>query len=259
MEEETEGMVEMNSSEEVVVIFEDEIFENHIREQLSIPTGDITSTDMLNLYSLSIPELGVTNLTGLEYALALDSFSLSTENIKSLEPLKNLNSLKRLSLRYSTIENLPIEFSEDVNFTSVSIVNTPINDITFLAHMTDINHLTITDAGLTDISPIEGLNNIQQLNLRGNEIKDISALRGRNSIEILNLQHNKVSDVGPLEGLERLYDFVLSYNPAYNLKPLETLPSLETLVIYLEHENKHVIYDQVDVLKNMGIEVEYNR
>ena len=247
------------TAQETIVIFEDEILENHVREKLNIPTGDITSTDMLDLYLLSISELGVTDLTGLEYAQGLAEFTLARENVKSLEPLKNLASLERFSLRYSEIEELPIEFSQDVNLNHVSIVNTQINDVTFLTHMTNVDHLTMTDAGITDISALENLNNVQQLNLRGNDIEDISSLAGMNNLEILNLQHNNVSDISPLEGLEKLYDLVLSFNPVYNLKAIESLPSLSVLVIHLDHEVKHLIFDQVEVLKNMGIDVEYTR
>ncbi len=259
--QEREGSVEtrVDTNNEVIVIFEDEILENHIREELSIPEDDITSTDMLALYSLTIPELGVTNLKGLEYALELNRFSLSGENVVSLEPLKNLNSLERFSLRYSTIENLPIEFSQDVNFTTVSIVNTKINDVNFLSHMTNIDHLTMTDAGLTDISPLANLNNVKQLNLRGNEISDISVLQGKDTLEILNLQHNNVSDVSPLAGLARVHDLVLSFNPAYDLEPLEMMPSLRTLVIHLHSDVRHLIRDQVEILEEMEINVEYNR
>ncbi len=258
--DETESRVDsIDTMEETVVIFEDQILENHVREELSKPEGDILSTDMLNLYYLSISELGVTDLTGLEYALELTEFTLARENINSLEPLKNLSNLERFSLRYSEIEDLPIEFSEEVNLKHVSIVNTEIKDTTFLTHMTNVDHLTMTDAGLTDISSLKDLNNVQQLNLRGNEIEDISSLKGKNNLEILNLQHNNVSDVSPLADLEKLYDLVLSYNPAYNLTPLNSLPSLETLIIYLDHEVKDVIFDQVEVFKNQGVDVQYHR
>ncbi len=256
-EEKAVDRVETNN--EVVVIFEDEILENHIREELSIPEDDIMSTDMLDLYSLSISELGVQSLKGLEYALELNSFSLSTENIKSLDPLKNLSSLERFSLRYSTIEDLPIEFSQDVNFTTVSIVNTKINDVNFLSHMTNIDHLTMTDAGITDISPLKNLNNVIQLNLRGNEISDISVLQGKDTLEILNLQHNNVSDVSPLAGLARVHDLVLSFNPAYDLEPLEMMPSLRTLVVHLDSDVRHLIREQVEILEEMDIDVDYSR
>jgi len=254
---ETEEMVNVNN--EVVVIFEDEILENYIREVLMIPSGDINSTDMLEVYDINIKGLGVTNLQGLEYATELYSFSLSRENIKSLEPLKNLTNLAYLTISYSEIEELPIEFEKNENLNNLSIIDTKINDASFLKNMPNLNHLTMTDAGLKDISAIKDLNSIVQLNFHGNEIKDLSALKGKDKLETLTLQSNLISDISPLSELQSLRNLTLSYNPIYNLKPLETLTSLEELTIYLNHDVKHKIFEHVEILEGKGIDVQYHR
>ncbi len=258
-EEVTEEEPAIDRNEEVIVVFEDEILEELIREELEKPEGDITSFDMLDLYFFTINDAGVENLTGLEYALELREFSIQRETVDSLLPLKNLSQLERLSIRYCEIINLPIEFSEEVNLNHVSIVGTIIEDVTFLRYMTNVDHLTMTDAGIEEIAALENLVNVQQLNLRGNDIEDISALANMQSLEVFNIQGNNVQSIDVLSELKALDDLVLSYNPIYNLKPLENLPSLSTLIIYLPHEEKHLIFDQVEMLENQGIRVDYHR
>ncbi len=252
-----EKIVEFDAS--TIVVFEDENLENYIREKLDILSEDIYASDMLDIYDLNINRLGVTSLVGLEYASNLNSFTISYEDIESLKPLRNLVNLKRLSLRYSNIEDLPISFNNNVNLTNVSIVNTAVNDLSFLANMTELVHLTATDANIVNISDINNLSKIKQLNLRGNEIEDISVISEINDLEILNLQKNKVFNVESLTNLKYLDDLVLSFNPIYNISPLININSLNTLVIYLDHDIKHHILNDVKVLEDMGVSVEYNR
>ena len=249
----------IDPNEEVVVIFNDENLEALIREELEIQEGDITSIDMQGLYYLTINDIGVEDLTGLEYAINLLEFTLSRENVESLDPIKNLVNLERIRIAYTEIENLPLTFHEQVNLKQISIVGTIIEDVSFVEGMTNLDHLTMTDAGIKDISAMENLINIEQLNLRGNEIKEIDALSNMNALVYLNLQSNEISTIEPLEGLESLYDVVLSYNYVYNLKPLEDLPSLSEVTIYLNHDVKHLIFDHVSILEEMGIDVSYNR
>ncbi len=260
-ESEKNGITEdrIDPNEEVVVMFVDERLEEIVREELEKPTGDITSIDMQELYFLTINEAGVKNLEGLEYALELREFSLLRETVDSLEPLKHLNQLERLTIRYSEIEQLPIEFSSDVNLNHISITGTIVEDVSFVENMTNLDHMTISDGGIKDISALKNLVNIEQLNFRGNEIEDISSLSEMHNLEILNLQGNQVSTISALSELESLNDVTISYNPVYNLEPLMTLPSLETVIVYLDHEVKHHIFEDVAALKSVGVDVSYHR
>ncbi len=249
----------IDPSEEVVVTFADQKLENLVRDELERPSGDITSLDMQELYFLTINEAGVTNLTGLEYALELREFTLMRETVDSLEPLQNLSNLERFIVRYSEIKDLPIKFSESVDLKHISTTGTVIEDISFVEHMTNLEHVTMSDAKITDIAVLEQAVNIKQLNFRGNQISNIDALAEMNQLEVLNLQGNEIACIEALTELESLNDVVLSYNPIANIRPLETLPALQTVVVYLPHETKHLIFEQVATLRDMGIDVSYHR
>lgn len=78
-------------------------------------------------------------------------------------------------------------------------------------------------------------------------------------IKDLNLQGNNISDIEPLADLVSLEILNLSYNPVTNLKPLENLPNLTELTIYLDHDVKDKIFEQVELLEDKGIAVNYHR
>ena len=259
IQKEFEENQSLDTSPDEIVVFEDNNLENLVREELSIFDGDITVADMQNLYSININKAEVVSLGGLEHATELLYFSLLHENVDSLDPIKNLSNLERINISYSTIQDLPIEFSSGVNPNSISIIDTQIGDVSFLAHMTNVEHLTVTDAGIKDISALAGLDNLVRLNLSRNEIGDISVLVGKDKLESLNLQTNQVSDISSLAGLASLSEVTLSYNPVYNLKPLEDLPNLTSVRIYLDHDVKSRIFDQVGELEKAGVQVDYHR
>ncbi len=250
----------MDINKEVVVVFKDEKFEELIREQIGKAEGEVTSFDMQEIYDLQIKETGIEDLTGLEYATNLSDLSIFKEEIESLDPIKNLNSLKRITISYSVIKKLPIEFGKDVQLVSLSIIDTIVESIDFVSEMTFLETITISDAGVSDISALTKASKLISIYARGNEIVDISALAGKDQLEVINFQGNLIDNISSLEGLKKLYDVNLSYNPVINLKALETLPALEEVTVYKLHdETKFLILDQVDKLIEMGITVYHHR
>ncbi len=58
--------------------------ENAIRAELEKPTGPITEADMLELTSLSAWHMGISDLTGLEYATNLTRLDLEANEINNI-------------------------------------------------------------------------------------------------------------------------------------------------------------------------------
>lgn len=260
---ETEVLVEPSHeviNDEVVVNFECPELEELVRTSLNIETGDILSTDMLNLYDIRPNGNKVESLVGLEYAKNLENFGILNNEIplKSLEPISDLTSLKRITVSYTDITE-PVTLGKLDQVNTVNFIDTNISDVSFLREFTALENLTLLDSSIENIDGIAGLKNLTKVHLRGNSISSIQALRGMNKIKDLNLQGNNVSDLEPLADLVSLEILNISYNPITNLKPLEDLPNLTELTIYLDHDEKHKIFDQVDLLKNKGIIVQYHQ
>ncbi len=243
-----------------VVEFKDEEFEKMIREMTLKPDGDIYAEDMEAFDEINLNAVQVSDLTGLEYAKNLTIFSANKTNLNSLKPLKNLEKLERLTIRYLELEDPILEFSNNVNLNYVLIIETNISNLDFLTNMTNLDYLTVNRSGVTNIESLEKLNNLTHINFHGNDITDIEPLRGKTKVTSINFQSNEnLANIDALEELTSLEYVTLSYTSVRNLKPLEELEKLEDLTIYLNHDVKHMIFDQISLFENKGVEVSYHR
>jgi len=262
-QEETEVSIDSSDEvveSEVVVTFDCPELERLVRSELNKETGDILSTDMMNLYYIRPNGDNVKSLKGLEYAKNLTDFGILRNEIEleSLEPISNLTSLTRINVSYTTVKE-PVTFGKLDQVTYFALIDTNISDVSYLSEFKSLEHLTLTNNGIETIDALSSLENLTQLNISRNNISSLEALRGKDKIESLNIQGNNVSDIEPLEDLLSLQTATLSYNPITNLKPLESLPKLVELTIYQDHDVKHLIFDQIHLLENKGITVEYHR
>jgi len=170
-----------------------------------------TPTDMLGLTELRCinygpSETGITVLTGLEYAVNLQSLTLREHQIRDISPLAGLAQLRTLVLN-----------------------NNHIADLSSLSGLHAVEHLDIHENGIVNISTLSGLNNLRYLDIHDNQISDISALSGLNNLNTLIICVNRISNVSPLSGLSNLRDLNLMNNEITDISPLAGLTSLLSL------------------------------
>jgi glucan-binding YG repeat protein/Leucine-rich repeat (LRR) protein len=101
------SLTEQSKSTATKVSFIDPILETEVRKSLGIQDREVMSTDMENLYYLSLSNLGITNLTGLEFAVNLSSLDLSENKISSIDPISGLKNIKELDLTGNPVSNDP--------------------------------------------------------------------------------------------------------------------------------------------------------
>ncbi len=70
--------------------------------------GSITTHSILNLWKLDAPNSGITDLTGLEYALNLNRLTLDSNNISDISALSELKNLDSLNLRNNPLSYVSI-------------------------------------------------------------------------------------------------------------------------------------------------------
>ena len=79
-----------------------------------------------------------------------------------------------------------------------------ISDISFLAHMPDIQYLTLGETPVQDISPLEGLKKLVFLELFLTKVTDYSPLLGCTALEDLNISYAIPGDISVLTQMTQL-------------------------------------------------------
>ncbi len=137
-----------------VVNFPDATLEHVVRNAINDTTSNpILLSQVLHLTNLSMIDLYITDLTGLEELKNLEYLNLKYNAITDFTPLFNLSMLHYLYL--------------DGNY---------LTSIQQLGQLTSLQVLSLNENQIVDISPLTTLTNIQSLYLSGNLISDISSL-----------------------------------------------------------------------------------
>ena len=175
------------------VQFKDPILEEIIRSKLNKPTGVIAAGDMRTLIRLDASYCGITNLSGLEYAVKLQYLSLNDNKIISLKLLSCLYELSTLNIQ-----------------------NNYIKDISPLRNLTNLTNLNIMGNAIQDIWPLENLKALKSLNVSNNRISDIYPLHGLRNLTKLDVSANYIKDIYPLKIIAETNNTNLDLNHAEN-------------------------------------------
>ena len=170
-----------------------------VREALELPEAEeITSVEMEHLHELDAGNRGITNLTGLEYAINLKVLYIEQNPITDLSPLAGLTQLQDLGFWHSPPK--------------------PTNlDLTSLSNLINLKYLGLAGNGITDISPLAGLKNLIELWLYRNYIDDFSPLVELHNLKELWIHQNSGTDFSMLAHLN-LETFV--YDEFCIIKPV---------------------------------------
>ena len=221
-----------------------------VREQLGLSrNAPITTHAMLGLTGLYAKQQ-ITDLTGLEHAINLQSIAfdkISTSNMSALSKLTKLQTiyindntisdisaltgltqLQRLELRGNNISDIT-SLAGMTQLWLLSLDSNNISDITPLAGMTQLKHLYLQNNTISDISPLTELKQLQRLELYSNNISDITPLAGMTQLWHLSLDSNNISDITPLAGMTELKELSLSWNVISDLSAFAGIRQLTSL------------------------------
>ena len=214
----------------VIVHFNDPNLEQVIRDVLGKPAGDIYDADMATLYSLTAHEKGITDLTGLEYAVNLTELDLTANQISDISALENLTLLEKLNFFVNQINNItPLQSL--TNLTELVLGNNQVTDVTPLQNLTNLYYLNIHTNQISDITALQNLTRMVRCYLKNNQISDITALQNWTSISQLWLENNQISDITPLQNLTNLSRLFLSENQISDISVLQNMTQLRELAL----------------------------
>ncbi len=207
------------------------------------PNAPITVEDMTWLHRISPEEMGIRDLTGLEFATNLEWLKIESNQISDLSPLAGLTKLDLLDISANEI-----------------------SDLSPLAGLTNLRHVKVSHNNISDLSPLAGLPNLKRFDSWGNPVSDlsplvelevidicggepdVSTLEGAKNLKELYLLGGGVSDVSPLAKLTGLTRLGVAGNPVSDISPLATLTGLKWLEL---SENNISDISPLTKLKNL--------
>ena len=198
-----------------------------LREELKLPDGTpITQQEMLRLTRLEAGKRGITNLTGLEYAINLKRLNLDHNQIRDISLLTNLLQLENLWLEVNMITDIT-PLANLIQLEKLWLEHNAITDITPLANLTQLEFLHLTDNSIEDIIILTNLTQLAELSVAANQIRDISPLANLVRLEKLWLNRNAITDITPLIGLKNIKVLSLADNPIHDFTPLAEFEGVE--------------------------------
>ena len=224
-----------------------------IEEALGKAPGDvITVEDMATLEHLKADNKGISDLTGLEYAINAAHFVLPRNRISDLSPLTHLKNLSVLSLNDNqfsdlsplsgliNLQHLAICCNPEIeglsplaglkNLQYIALVNSSkISDLSPLAGHTNLKEIVIWGSPISDISFLADLRQLERLDICGADTPNISVLTKLTGLKELYLASNGISDVSHLSSLTNLTRLNLEDNNISNVSPLTGLTNLKWL------------------------------
>ena len=212
-----------------VIEMPDPTLKKVIREILKLPDEiPLTQQEMLRLRWLRARDMGITDLTGLEYATYLKNVWLERNQISDLRPLAGLVNLENLELNANQITDIS-PLAGMIRLNSLILDGNPITDLPPLMNLANLTHLALNGNQITDVSPLANLTLLKKLGLTANQIHDIRPLAGLIHLESLGLDRNQISDISPLVNLTQLVHLRLSGQSISDITPLANLTQLNQL------------------------------
>ena len=194
------------------------------------PNAPITVEEIEGLESLVARNKGISDLTGLQFAINLERLNLISNQISDLSPIAGLINLRELDLHGNSISDLsPVKDLKNLTFLGLWGDRQLLSDLSPVAGLINLQYLRVTFSSISDLSPVAGLINLTYLGVTDNNVTDLSPVAGLINLEQLDFGNSPASDLSPLAGLINLKDISTWGNPISDLSPLAGLPKLEII------------------------------
>ena len=240
------------------VIIPDANLRAAIAEALGKTPGDtITVAEMATLERLYANGMGISDLTGLEFATNLTVLGIRDNPISDLSLIAGLTKMQELYFQHTqvadlsplaSLHNLEVINASQTRISSLAplagltklekldTVHSDISDLSPLAGLTNLTRLRLYDCKATDLSPLKNLTKLKWFGLTHTDnISDLSPLSGLTELEHLDLFHTEISDISPLAGMTNLETLILDHNRIVDISPLASLHNLKNLRLHVNN------------------------
>ena len=222
---------------------------------------DITKDRLEEIEYLSLSNMKITNLEGLQYCKSLIELDVSINKLTDIKPLANLKKLKRLDLYDNKIIDIkPLESLYNLEYISLSCNR--INNIQPLRSLENLVYLALGENRLNDIQDLKDLTNLRSLFLSYNTINNIEVLEELKNLNWIGLDDNRICDISALGKIEDLsnihihnnkvilekkeivHDKLVVENPLKDIKGMPIIPSEVSNDGFYNEEKNTLIWDK---------------
>ena len=194
------------------------------------PNAPITAEEMERLKELDVPDRGIHDLTGLQFATNLSRLYLRDNQISDLSPIAGLINLKALGFPDNNVSDLsPIAGLSNLEWLYCARNNA--SDLSAFMGLTNLEYVSFSSNNVSDLSPFAGLMNLKRIRSWGNPLSDLSPLAGLTNMEGVNICGADLSDLTPLASLTGLKELYLVSNGISDISSLAGLTGLTRLSV----------------------------
>ncbi len=223
--------------------FDDDVFENFVRDLVDIHDRDLYPSDLQNINDILLcRHPSVDGFDKLDSTLQL----FKCKSIKGIKYMKNLKRIVYYKDRW--MANSYINFQNAGN-------NTELENIKELIALTDLKEVEIEQSKIDYIPDFSNLFSFQNLNLDGSNIVNIDGLNSCPSLEYIKIQGSKIREMGNFVPDNKIREMLLSRN---NLK-IVNLRNLYSLKFLYASENRiECIMNPEDTKALLSLSLGYN-
>ena len=173
----------------------------------SFPAEDLSVLASLpSLNSLTLSSCGLSTIEGLTEVRGLTYLDLSNNTLRNLEPLSNIGTLTEISLQHNAVTSLSA-----------------------LASLSNLEKLDISYNAVTSLSPLESCIKLCWLAADNNQLSKLDGITGLSLLSYLSVDYNKLTDVSSLAACTELVNLSFAGNEISDISALNTLLKLDIL------------------------------
>ncbi|CAM4194518.1 PKD domain-containing protein [Pseudoalteromonas byunsanensis] len=217
-----------------------------------------------SLTELHLARLGTHSASALSSLSHLEKLSLEhVGSINSLSFLTNMSNMKEIAFASLNV-NDPSAFALTPNLEKLSLLDTNISDLSFVAHLSKLTSLKVefdyaSSDRLFDISSIKELSGLTELSLHGILLENISSLNALSELHTLSLYNNNLNSLSFLKDLTQLVSLEIGENPQIiDVAWLAFLPALTDLTLdSLDYNVSYEVVSELTSLTKLRLEHRY--
>ena len=194
---------------------------------------DLSSNTLRNLEALSDMN-ALYELNALASLSNLEKLDISYNAVTSLAPLAACGKLSHLDANHNSIASID-GLDAFSSLTHLILNHNQLSNVTVLGSLTGLVELNISNNALTDISALSTLTSLENFNFSYNEVASLPAWPEGCKLYTINGSNNKLTSINVLKTMENLGYVYMDYNQLTSIDSLANCRNLVMVNVYGNH------------------------